>query len=76
MKAVFPEFSRRPETNSNLMSEVLSLMDKVSSSTKVHPAYDYISFTQIPKDRFEELKKAFVLYDKEKRGEIKTAGEW
>ena len=51
-------------------------MDKVSSSTKVHPAYDYISFTQIPKDRFEELKKAFVLYDKEKRGEIKTAGEW
>ena len=58
------------------MSEVLSLMDKVSGSTKVHPAYDYISFTQIPKDRFEELKKAFVLYDREKRGEIKSTGNY
>ncbi len=57
------------------MTEVLSLMDKVSSTTKSHPAYDYISFTQIPKERFEELKKAFVLYDKEKKGQIKTTGE-
>ena len=57
------------------MTEVLSLMDKVSSSAKVHPAYDHIAFTQIPKERFEDLKKAFVVYDKEKKGEIKTVGK-
>ena len=51
------------------------MMDKVSSSAKVHPAYDHIAFTQIPKERFEDLKKAFVVYDKEKKGEIKTVGE-
>jgi len=44
------------------------------STTKTHPAYDYIAFTQVPKERFEELKKAFVIYDKDKSGKIKTTG--
>jgi Ca2+-binding EF-hand superfamily protein len=44
------------------------------SGPKTHPAYDYISFTQVPYDRFEDLKRAFILYDKQKKGEIKASG--
>ena len=58
------------------MTEVLSLMDSVSGTTKVDPAYDYQAFSQVASaEKFEKLKKAFILFDKDKSGRIKTSGK-
>jgi Ca2+-binding EF-hand superfamily protein len=58
----------------SFVCKIVVVCKLVNSSAKVHPAYDHIAFSQVPKERFEELKKAFVLYDKDKSGKIKTTG--
>ena len=58
------------------MTEVLTLMDNVSGTTKVDPAYDYQAFSQVASaDKFEKLRQAFILFDKDKSGRIKTSGK-
>ena len=62
-----------PDYNANnLMSEVLSLVENVSGST---PAYNYSAFSQIAEEKFEKLKQAFVTFDKDQSGRIKTSGK-
>ena len=58
------------------MSEVLSLMETVSgTATKNNLAYDYQTFSQVPLERFQKLKEAFIVFDKDKSGQIKTSGK-
>ena len=58
------------------MTEVLTLMDNVCGTTKVDPAYDYQAFSQVASaDKFEKLRQAFILFDKDKSGRIKTSGK-
>jgi len=56
------------------MNEVLTLID-ITKPEKISPLYDRATYPQVSDLRFEELKVAFMQYDTDKSGKIKTAGE-
>ena len=57
--------------SASVMDRVANLMDRVKSES---PVYDHASYPQVQKIRFEELKNAFVQFDPERKGTIKTKG--
>ena len=66
-------FSYADHESESLMSEVLDMME-TTKLVQMSPIYDHANYPHITLDRHNELKMAFLNFDEEKSGKIKTAG--
>ena len=57
------------------MSEVLNMME-TTKLIEMSPIYDHANYPHISQERHTELRKAFLTFDSDRSGKIKTSGKY